>query len=169
MDQMLTSASASHAGEFLDMLKNPFKLRMFLLQNLPAAYFSGVTVQSASEERAVVTVPYKWFTRNPFRSTYFACLSMAAEMSTGLLAMANVYKRKPGVSLLVVAVEGKFHKKATGVTRFICEEGDILKQVVETAINTGEPQSARITSIGYNDKNELVAEFWVTWSFKVRK
>jgi hypothetical protein len=30
--------------------------------------------------------------QNPFRSTYFACLSMAAEMSTGALALGIYIK-----------------------------------------------------------------------------
>ena len=169
MDHSFAGKAEDHMSEFISIVNHPLKLRVFLFRNLPAAYFSGVRVQSATAEKTIVTVPYKWFTRNPFRSTYFACLSMAAEMSTGLLAMGNVYKRKPGVSLLVVDVQGQFHKKATGITRFICEEGATIRQVVEEAISTRESKTARIYSPGYNEKNELVAEFWITWSFKSRQ
>jgi hypothetical protein len=94
-------------------------------------------------------------------------LSMAAEMSTGILSMANTYKRSPEVSLLVTAIEGKFYKKATGLTRFICEEGKSIHQTVE-AVVAGGPQSVKILSSGFNEQNELIAEFWITWSFKRR-
>jgi hypothetical protein len=47
----------------------------------------------------------------------FACLAMAAEMSTGVLAMAHVYKRKPAISMLVVKMEAEYFKKATGKNR----------------------------------------------------
>ncbi len=67
--------------------------------------FCWVRVKELDEQHSMVTVPYKWFTKNPFRSTYFACLSMAAEMSTGSLAMAQCFKRKPAVSMLVVKAE----------------------------------------------------------------
>ena len=152
---------------FFSLVANPVKFKMFLLKKLPAAYFSGLKIEYVNENKCVVSIPYKWFTRNPFRCTYFACLSMAAEMSTGILSMANTYNRSPEVLLLVTAVEGKFYKKATGLTRFICEEGKIIQHTIE-AVVAGAPQSVKILSSGFNEKNELIAEFWITWSFKKR-
>ena len=73
----------SSTHKFIQMIKHPVKFRMFLFWKLPAAFFSGVRIKEIDEERCVVTVPYKWLTQNPFRSTYFASLGMAAEMSTG--------------------------------------------------------------------------------------
>src|SRR5213596_2840542 len=108
---------------------------MFMFTKLPAALFSGIRVKYVDEERCEVTVPYKWFTKNPFRSTYFACLSMAAEMSTGILAMSNIYKRKPRISMLVTGIEGKFYKKATGKTEFICLEGNAIKEAINNSVS----------------------------------
>lgn len=165
---METERTEDARRNFFSIAGTPFKFRWFLVQKLPAALFSGVRVRSADEEKCVVSIPYKWFTKNPFRSTYFACLSMAAEMSTGILAMGNVYGRSPKVALLVVAVEGKFFKKATGLTAFTCVEGQRIRETVDAAIRMLQPQSIRVLSTGYNSKGELVAEFWITWSFKVR-
>jgi hypothetical protein len=139
-----------------------------MCSKLPAALFSGIRVKYVDEERCEVTVPYKWFTKNPFHSTYFACLSMAAEMSTGVLAMANVYQRKPPVSMLVLTVNGDYKKKATGRTTFTCEQGALLKQVVETAIATKKPGTVTLTSTGRNEAGEVVAEFLIEWGFKVK-
>ena len=147
---------------------HPLRFRLFLLTKLPSAFFSGVRVQYADEEKAVVTVPYKWFSTNPFRSTYFACLSMAAEMSTGVLAMAHTYKQQPAMSMLVLKVEGNFSKKATGLTTFICEEGNIVKQMIREAAASGKATTAIMRSVGTNKENEIVAEFAITWSFKVK-
>src|SRR5215218_8114722 len=151
-----TGAANSQTAAFFALIKNPVKFRLFLLKKLPAAYFSGLRIHQCNDEKCTVSVPYKWFTTNPFRSTYFACLSMAAEMSTGILAMANVYQRKPAVSMLVVGVEGKFYKKATGKTKFTCEEGSAITNTIGEAINTKSPQSIRALSSGYNEQNELV-------------
>lgn len=155
-----------NAKDFLKIVKHPFKFRMFLLSKLPAAFFSGVRVRSINENECVVTVPYKWFTRNPFKSTYFACLSMAAEMSTGALGIMNVYNRKPAVSMLVTKVEGEFHKKSTGIATFTCAEGPAIMNAVETAISTGEAQSIKVLSTGTNGNGETIATFYITWSFK---
>ncbi len=152
--------------EFNGLLKNPLKFRYFLLKNLPAAYFSGLRLIHASKDSCEVSIPYKWFTRNPFRSTYFACLSMAAEMTTGILAMGNIYACTSKISMLVVSVEGKFYKKATGITRFSCIQGKEIAATVLKASEQEEGITSRALSSGFNEKGELVAEFWITWSFK---
>ncbi|MFT3825350.1 MAG: DUF4442 domain-containing protein [Chitinophagaceae bacterium] len=141
---------------------------MFLLFKIPSAFFSGVRVREITEEKCAVTVPYKWFSQNPFRSTYFACLSMAGEMSTGSLAMLHVYQRQPAISMLVTKTEGTFFKKATGVTTFLCEEGKPIKDTIEKAVATGEPQTFVARTRGTNAQGELVAEFLITWSFKAK-
>jgi phage terminase large subunit-like protein len=154
---------------FFKLVSNPFKFRLFMMKNLPAALFSGLKLVEANRERCRVSVPYKWFTKNPFRSTYFACLSMAAEMSTGIPAMAGVTGNKRPVSSLVVSVEGKFHKKATGLTIFTCTDGEQVLLAIGRAESSGEGEVVKMYSAGHNQQGELIAEFWITWSFKVKK
>ena len=159
----------SNSAAFLQLANSPLKLRFFLLTKLPAAFFSGVKVRYADEQKCIATVPFKWLTQNPFRSTYFASLSMAAEMSTGILAMAHIYRRNPGVSMLVLKVQGEFLKKATGRTSFTCEDGLTIRKTIEEAILTGEGKTVTAISTGRNAEGEVVASFQVTWSFKGKK
>jgi hypothetical protein len=154
--------------EFTKLLRSPIRFRLYLLARIPSAFFSGIRITGADARSCSVTIPYKWFTRNPFRSTYFACLSMAAEMSTGVLAMAAIYKKDPPVSMLVVGMESSFHKKATGRTTFTCTDGPAIKQAIENAITTGAAQTIKARSAGTNADGGLVAEFFITWSFKLR-
>ena len=149
-------------------MKHPVKFRMFLFSKLPSAFFAGVRVKEIDEKKCAVTVPYKWFSQNPFHSTYFACLSMAAEMSTGSLSMMHVYKRKPPVSMLVVKLESEYFKKAIGKTIFTCEDGAMISAAIEESISTGEARIVRARSTGKNKDGELIAEFYITWSFKPR-
>ena len=158
----------SGSNAFIQLMKHPVRFRMFLLSRLPSAYFAGVRIKEVDEKKCITTVPYKWFSRNPFRSTYFACLSMAAEMSTGALAMAHLYKRKPAVSMLVIKVEGDYFKKAVGPTTFTCEDGEKLNTSIEESVASGEARTFRARSVGRNKENEVVAEFFVTWSFKMK-
>ena len=154
---------------FLEIVNNRTKARLFLLRKLPAAYFSGLRIEAASVEQCTVSVPYKWFTQNPFRSTYFACLAMAAELSTGTLAMAALYGRKPAVSMLITHMECRFLKKATSKTIFTCSDGALLQQAVEKAIETGTPQVVKTYSNGVDASGTAIADFWFTWSFNVKK
>jgi hypothetical protein len=157
------------SSTFLQLINNRFKFGIFLFSKLPSAFFSGVRVKYADEEKCEVTVPFKWFSQNPFKSTYFACLSMAAEMSTGVLGLAHIHKRNPSVSMLVVNITGSFLKKAVGKTLFICTDGLQIKQTIETAIATGEGKTITAKSIGTNEQGETIVEFLVTWSFKAKK
>jgi Domain of unknown function (DUF4442) len=166
---MATTAVRNGALDFLRLVNHPVKFWFFLLIKLPSAFFSGVRVRYADELRCEVTVPYKWFSQNPFRSTYFACLAMAAEMSTGLLAMTQVYGRKPGVSMLVVKLEAEYFKKATGITTFECTAGEAVKQAVEESIATGGGRTIDMSTTGKNKDGEIVARFVITWSFKAKR
>lgn len=157
-----------NTAAFIKQMKSPVKFRLFLFAKLPAAYFAGVRVREIDEKKCIVTVPYKWLSQNPFRSTYFACLSMAAEMSTGSLAMAHLYKINPPVSMLVVKVESEYFKKAVGRTSFVCEDGELFQKAVEETIATGEARTVKARSVGRNKEGEMVAEFYITWSFKVK-
>jgi len=153
---------------FRALVRHPLKFRLFLMTKLPAAWCAGLRVQALSEAACTVTVPYKWFNRNPFGSIYFACLSMAAELSTGALCMQYIYRSRPAVSMLVVAQEGRFFKKATGLIRFTCADGAAIAAAVARAVETGEGQTVTARSSGLNTQNESVAEFSFTWSFKAR-
>jgi hypothetical protein len=153
---------------FLNLISNSIKLRLFLITKLPLAYFAGVKLDAVNSQEAIASIKFKWINQNPFRSIYFAALSMAAELSTGVLAMMHLYGRKPAVSMLVVANTAEFYKKATGKITFTCNEGDALKAAIENSVRALEPQIVTISSIGIDEKGDVVAKFTFTWSFKAK-
>jgi hypothetical protein len=165
----MSTISPDTENAFLKLLRNPIKFRFFLMKELPAAYFSGLKLKEVTSHSCSVSIPFKWFTKNPFRSTYFACLSMAAEMTTGILAMAAIYKRSPRVSMLIVKNEAVYHKKAVGVTTFICKDGEAIRQAVIDAVTSGNATSVTSRSEGFTETGEMVASFSFTWSFKMSK
>jgi hypothetical protein len=153
---------------FLKLANHPLKFRIYLLSKLPAAFFSGIKIREIGEERCVTSVPFKWLTQNPFRSTYFASLAMAAEMSTGTLALSNVYKRTPAISMLVTKMEAVYFKKATSTIFFTCEDGKEFAALIDEAASNGEAKKVIAKSTGTDKNGELVAEFLFTWSFKAK-
>jgi len=72
------------------------------------------------------------------------------------------------VSMLVVKVEGEYFKKAVGLSTFVCEDGQQIKTTIEQAVQTNEPKTFRARSLGKNEAGEVIAEFFITWSFKAR-
>lgn len=152
---------------FRKKMANPFLYGLFLWTKLPAAFWSGLRLKHIDYERAEITIPFKRLTQNPFRSTYFASLSMAAEMATGVLASMAIQGDIP-ISMLLVKIEGQFSKKAVGITTFTCTDGKSIFEIVEKTRNTGEGVTVDCESIGRNEQGEEVARFQIRWSFKAK-
>ena len=148
------------------MKYSPAKLNAFLFLKLPAAFWSGVRVKSVSEERCVVTVTHRWFNQNPFKSMYFAVQAMAAELTTGALVMTKIKESGRNISMLVANNNGNFSKKATGRITFTCNDGYLIKEAIQKAIDTNEGQTVWMKSIGENANREQVSEMNFEWSIK---
>lgn len=155
--------------KFIGRITNPFLFRLFLISKLPLGFFSGMKVKEMSKSHCVATVPYRWLTRNPFKSTYFAALSMAAELSTGALALFAVEKRSPSVAVIIIGMNATFPKRAEDITTFTCADGDKLFAAVEEAQETGKAVIQTVKTVGLAEDGTVVAEFEFTWSFKKRR
>ncbi|GAB2969737.1 hypothetical protein GCM10027048_45810 [Hymenobacter coalescens] len=164
----LVPVDSPQLAAFRRRLLSPVKQRLFLLSQLPAAGLAGVRVESLSFEAATVTVPFKFLTKNPFRSIYFACLSMAAEMASGVLAMMHTSTGSP-VSMLVVGLEADFTKKAVTRIAFTCPDGAAIARAVAESRATGEGRTVLATSTGRDAAGDVVAVFRITWSFRAKK
>ncbi|WP_205501757.1 MULTISPECIES: DUF4442 domain-containing protein [Hymenobacteraceae] len=165
---MPTSTPVSSTAAFRRLISRPVKLRLFLFKNLPMAYLAGVRMKKLTDHEAQVTVEYGYLTKNPFKSIYFACLSMAAEMASGVLSLMYLYRAHPSVSMLVVHMEAEFTKKAVGTITFTCTDGAAIAAAVHQAQVTGEGQQVQALSIGRDAQGEEVARFRITWSYKAR-
>jgi hypothetical protein len=157
-------------GDYIrKMAISKWKMKFFMLQNLPMALLAGLRISYIDREKAQVTIPYKYLNKNPFRSIYFAPQSMAAELATGILAMAAVKDSDVPVSMLVLNMEASFMKKATTKITFSCHDGKAIADAIRKAQDDGEGHTVKALSIGRNIKNEIVAEFEFTWTFKTKK
>ncbi|RLD32864.1 MAG: thioesterase [Bacteroidetes bacterium] len=148
---------------------NHHRMRIFFLKHLPMAFFAGLKITEINREKASVTVPYKYLNKNPFRSVYFAVLSMAAELSTGILAMAAISDFSVPVSMLVLEMKASFTKKARTRITFTCNDGINFSSAVARSIETNEGQTAEATAIGYDEEGDEVARFTFTWTFKPKQ
>jgi hypothetical protein len=148
---------------------SPSKLNAFVFFKLPSAFWCGVRVKSITEDKCEVTVKHRWFNQNPFNSMYFAVQAMAAEFTTGALVMLQVKKSGKSISILVANNKSTFTKKATGRITFTCNQGGLIKETIQKAINTMEGQTVWLTSIGLNEQGIQVSEMQFEWTVKVRK
>lgn len=147
---------------------NPFLMRLFLLAKLPLGLIAGLRVDLLEPDRCQTSLPYGWRTTNPFRSMYFAAQSMAAELSTGAIAVLAVESAPASVAMLITGLEAEFGKKADRRVTFTCEDGDALFAAVDETLRTGEAATVRARTVGRMPDGTEVSRFVFTWSFKTR-
>lgn len=164
----LQTADPARLDKLCRRMQNPWLMRAFMLTKLPLGLMAGLRVPHLDAQRCQASVPYKWRTTNPFRSTYFAAQSMAAELSTGALAMLATDVAPDPVAMLIVDLEATFGKKATALTTFTCEAGDQIFAAVERTLADGEPATAKVETVGRMPNGVEVSRFHFTWSFKKR-
>jgi hypothetical protein len=152
------------AKSYQSKMKNSFIFWWAMLFKLPSAVFWRLKVKSLNLNKCEITIPFFWRSQNPFKSIYFAALAGAGELSTGLLCQLSL-AGKGEFSMLVVDFRAEFKKKANQKITFICDQGEELNNLIAEL----KPQdTAKITLIsrGINQDGEIIAQFFITWSFK---
>jgi hypothetical protein len=81
----------------------------------------------------------------------------------------HIQDAQPKVSMLVLEMEAKYHKKATETTRFICRDGRLIQAAIQYSVSRGQPQTCKAYTVGIDKEGNCIAEFWITWSFKSKQ
>ncbi|MFT6783518.1 MAG: hypothetical protein ACJA1A_003458 [Saprospiraceae bacterium] len=141
----------------------------FLMTKLPMGFFASMRLRHLDDEKCIASIPFNWVTKNPFKSTYFAVQSMAAELSTATPCLLAITGTNPSIAFIIVDLKATFSKKATDTVYFTCEDVKDAFNAVALAQTTGEPQTVTLKTIGKMKNGTVVSEFEFTWSFKSRK
>lgn len=155
-------------AKFQALVNNGFLFKLYLIKWLPLAFIAGIAVNRLTNEQSITTVKYKWLTQNPFNSMYFACLAMAAEMSTGLLLLNGIYKSQPAISMLIIKNEAAYFKKAIGKIKFTCNDGSTVIETIKKAKLCSESFVVDLTATGVDEMGDTVASFVFSWSLKAK-
>ena len=131
-------------------------------------FISGMRIKALDEKKCVVSVPYKWLNKNPFKSIFWAAQGMADELTTGSLIKNAIKESGVNVSQFVVENKSYFYKKATGKIIFECNQGKELQDLFNSFDKDNNKAIIELKSIGTDSNNIKVSEFSFTWSLKVR-
>ena len=91
---------------------------------------------------------------------------MAAELSTGVFFIWLIKSSKVAVSMLVLKNKATFKKKAKGLIRFKCDQGEAAVEAVSKTIDTGETVIIKMKSVGTDSSGAVVSEFEFEWTLK---
>ena len=154
---------------FQQKMLNPIFFKLFLILKLPLAFLAGVKLKFLNDTQTTVQLKYNCLNKNPFKSIYFAALSMAAELASGILAASFIYKNKPAISMLVLGVNIDFSKKAVGLIDFNCRQGKEIQDCINKSIKAKAGQSIIVTTTATDEQGDIVATFNIAWSFKAKQ
>lgn len=162
----------------LDWLSNPkllmgtLYLRYFGLRKIPMLFFVRPSVVEWTPEKVVFKIPLARRTKNHLGSMYFAVLAAGADLAAGFLAMEAIRKSGEKISLIFKSVQADFLKRAEGDVHFTCEDGVLVTDLVQKAIETGERVELAVPVVATcPDKlgAEPVARFTMVLSLKKKE
>lgn len=151
-----------------DLKKMKWKLFLLGFFKIPVIYFLRPKLLRVDDEGAEVRIKLRRRSKNHLNSMYFGALAVGADVAGGILAFYFAEKSGLKISFAFKAVEGEFLKRATSDIVFKCDEGALIQQIVEESKHSGERVNRKVTVLAYNCDNEIVADFKMTLSVKVK-
>lgn len=149
------------------MKYTPNQINKWMLFKLPAAWLTGVRISLISETKCEVKVRFKWINQNPYRSMFWAVQGMAAELTTGMLLTKSIQESNTNISMLLVGNKSNFYKKAVGKIKFICDQGETAKELINLT-KKNITHKAWLKAKGFDETGDIVSEFDFEWSCKKR-
>ena len=149
------------------MKYTPKQINKWMLFKLPAAWLTGVRILSISDAKCEVKVRFKWINQNPYRSMFWAVQGMAAELTTGMLLTKSIQESNTNISMLLVGNKSNFYKKAVGKIKFICDQGETAKELIDLT-KKNITHKAWLKAKGFDETGDMVSEFDFEWSCKKR-
>jgi acyl-coenzyme A thioesterase PaaI-like protein len=157
------------ALQFVQGANSSFKFKSLMFFQIPLIWFSGIKVYAFNRNNCVVKLPFTRRTQNPFKSVYFAAQCMAAELSTGLIMMAETLETGKKCSMLVTDMKANFIKKANMDIYFTCNPQSIILDAINLSLQTKEPVKIKLLSEGKMLDGTVVANFEFEWSLKIKE
>jgi hypothetical protein len=145
-------------------LRNKWKLRLWMLRKLPMGLLSGMYITALDASHCTVLLKDRWWIHNPFRSVFWAVMSMAAELSTGALLVTQA--QPAGIQFILVGFEAKFLKKAKGKSFYFCHTGEEVARAISNTLNTTAPTIITLPVLAQDTSGALLAEFKCYWQLR---
>ena len=138
---------------------------MFKIQMI--AYVRPKLIQLDDKE-SLIRIKLRRRTKNHLKSMYFGILAVGADIAAGLHAFYFAEQSGVKVSFAFKAVKAEFLKRATSTVTFSSNEGKIVQEVFNEAMESKERVNRWIHVEAKNTDNEIVATFEMEISVKVK-
>ena len=143
---------------------------LFLLgvAKIPVIGFVRPKIIVLNDERIELIIRLRRRTKNHLKSMYFGALAVGADVVAGLHVFYFAQKEGVKVSFAFKSMKADFIQRAETNTRFICNQGALIKSVLKASRDTNERINQIIPVIALNTNGEEVARFEMEISVRVR-
>lgn len=108
-------------------------VHMYGLLKIPLVLFVSPRVIESGERRFVLKIPLGYRTKNHLGSMYFGALGIGAELSIAAAAVVAITESKKKIDFVFKDFSAQYLKRADGHVHFICDEVDVVRQLIEEA------------------------------------
>lgn len=153
--------SLAHAQQFLDD---------FAREQVPLIAFCQPQLESLDEQHVTLRIPLSRETKNHLGSMYFGALAIGADLAGGILALLKAQQAGHQISLAFKDVSGEFIKRPEADVLFTCRDGELIDNMLQQAISSGERINQPVTIIATcpeRHQQQPMARFTLTLSLKV--
>ena len=153
-----------------ETLRDTFFVRMFGWWKVPLIAYVRPKVLFVDDQRVELMVPLRRRTKNHLGSMYFGSLMIGADLAAGYYAARLIFQSQRKIDFVFKSSTASFSKRPMGDVVFSCEQGDIIKALVERAEASGERVDAEIKVFARvpSISGEIVAEMGMVLSLKKR-
>ncbi len=149
--------------------KTTLFFKYFGFLKVPMIFYCNPKVIKISEDSVEIKISLRRKTKNHVGSMYFGALSVGADVTGGALAFESIKKSNSKINLLFKDFKADFLKRAEGDVHFICNDGNLISNMVKETEISKKRINKPITIIAYvptKFKEEPVAKFILTLSLK---
>lgn len=145
------------------------KLWLLGLFKIPMIGFIRPRLLHLDENGCRISIRLRRRTKNHLGSMYFGALAVGADLAPGLLTFYIAEQQGLLLNFVFKSMQADFLQRAESNIVFVCEASTELKSAIERALELEERVNIPITVAALNDREEVVAQFVMEVSIRVRK
>lgn len=146
------------------------ELFLFGLFKVPMIFYCRPKIVALDNDKVEIKIRLRRRTRNHLKSMYFGVLAVGADVAGGFIAYDQIKKSGKRVDLVFKDFKADFLKRPEAAVHFLCEDGAMIKGMIEETISSKERVSKEVTIKAFcpTISEEVVAEFSLGLSLKAR-
>ncbi|MNJ86269.1 hypothetical protein D3C87_37600 [compost metagenome] len=151
-----------------NLKKYGWMLRLMGIFKIPMIGYVRPRLLKIDDNDVLVRIKLRRRTKNHLKSMYFGALAVGADVTAGLHAFYFCDELNVRPSFAFKGMKAEFIKRAETDVEFSCTEGQVIREQVVKAMQTGDRQNHWVKVTAKDLNGEIVALFEMEISVKIK-